>query len=420
MARAGRLSAMDASAEPGGVDPAIDPRVFIKQLAPEQLGVFEPLSGMTLLNLDDAAFRALGERFVAQTLTDADTAVIRTINHETYHFAQATASGYVFHRQARAFEVLNASEPVPEPPLDPDLAPLLAAARVEAEGDPALERRLARLEAMLAGHQQIALMDARAGAADHSMAGAMLPAFFEHLNAVGEAEHTPGPDGLSVAGLLEGSAVLHTHLLMHPQDAHLHVNAELQTLPPVYHELVALTAAAVGQRTLELALPATALALRYMAPHVAYKPLLAQLALTPMGEGLAHGRALAAALPEIDGAGPVLGTALELRALHDGYRIYDPFLDRLRTAEWGVNSYDLLADPSAMHRIGGFPMGVVTADGYHGPLPAPEMAARMAIMGLVLRTQSRRRAERQFRQFQLEWAQEVLGRLMGGGGQDSG
>ena len=411
---------MSENSDPEDDNAVIDPRVFIKQLAPDQLGVFEPLSGMTLLNLDDAEFRAMGERFVAQTLTDADIALIGTINHETYHFAQATASGYVFHRQARAFQVFNASEPMPEPPLDPEITQQLAAARAEADGNPELQRRLARMEAMLAGHNQIAMMEARAEAGDHSIAGALLPEFFDHLEALGEAERAPGPDGLSIAGLLEGSAVLHTHLLMHPDDAHIYVNAELQNLPPVYHELVALTAAEVGERTLELALPATALALRYMAPHIAYKPLLQQLAQSPLGEGLARGRALSVALPEIDGAGPILGTALDLRAMHDGYRVYDPFFDKLRTGEWGVDSYDFLADPASMHKIGSFPMGVITADGYHGALPAPDMAARMAIMGLVLRTQSRRRAEKQFRQFQLEWAREVLGRLMDGGPNRSG
>lgn len=419
MARAPGITVTDPHPEPEPeLDPEIaeaivDPLLFIKQLDPDQLGVFEPMSGMTLLNMDDAAFRAMGQRYVAQELTDADIAVIRTINHETYHFAQATGSGYFFHRQAVAFQVLNASEPIPEPPIAPEYAEMFAAARAEAEGDPDLERRLARMEAVLSGHNQIASMEERAGAGDHSVAGALLPEFFDHLEALGAAERTPGPDGLSITGLLEGSAVLHTHLLMHPEDAHLYVNAELETLPPVYHELIALTAAEVGERTLELALPATALALRYMAPHIAYKPLLRRLAQSAPGEGLEHGRLLAADLPEIEGAGPVLGSALDLRAMDDSYRVYDPFFDLLRGGEWGVDSYELLAEPAAMLRIGSFPMGVVTANGYHGPLPPPDMVARMAIMGLVLRTQSRRRAERQFRQFQVEWAQEVIGRLIG-------
>lgn len=394
---------------------AIDPRRFIKQLAPDQLGLFEPLSAIMLLNIQDAEFEALGARLTANECTDADIGVIRTINHETYHFAQAAASGYVFQRQARAFAVFNRDDPLPDAPADDDMAELLEAAKVVAEGDPDMQARIDRMTAVLEGHHQLAAMEARAEPGDHSVMGAMFPAFFAHLRAQAESERAPGNDGLSITGLLEGSAVLHTHLLMHPNgDAHVYVNAELATLPPVYHELVVVTAATVGERTLELSLPATALALHYAKPQNAYLPLLRRLAESPQGDGLAAGRALLAAMPVIDGAGPVLGDALAIRAADDTYRVYDPVHEQLRSGTWAVDCYDFLAEPAAMHEVASFPMGVVTADGYHGALPLIDLVGRMALMAAVLRVEGRRRAEREFRQFQVAWARDVLNRLMDG------
>lgn len=245
----------------------IDPRVFIKQLAPDQLGVFELLSGLILLNISRAALVELGRRWAAQRSTEFDVAIIRTINHETYHFAQAAASGYVYHRQCRLFMVFNTSEPMPEVRLDPEIQTLLDAARADVGDDPELKLRYERTVAMLEGHNQIALLDARAAARDNSVMGALMPGFFVHLKALAEGERIANADGLSILGVLEGSAVAHTHLLMHPNDdATPHIEAELVTLPPVYRELYDLTVAHVGARALELLLPAVTLALRYAHP----------------------------------------------------------------------------------------------------------------------------------------------------------
>jgi len=398
----------DAAAE------TIDPRVFIKQLAPDQLGLFEPLSGVMLLNISDAGFVELGMRWKANQSTDSDIEIIRTINHETYHFAQAAGSGYVFHRQCRSFMVFNAGEPIPEPTMDPEMQKLAELARIDIGGDPELKRRHERLMAMLQGHLQLAMLEERAAQGDNSAMGALIPGFFKHLQELAEYERVQNADGLSITGVLEGSAVVHTHMLMHPnEDVGPHIDAELATLPPVYSELYVFTTARAGARALELLLPTVALALRYMQPHNAYGPLLALLGKSAPGEALSYGRSLATQLPEIADAGPVLGTAVDLRKMSDAYRIYDTVLDNLETGQWGIDSYDFLALPAAMNAVGSFPMAVITADGYHGSLDRIELAARMAGMSAVMRVQSRRRAERDFRQFQLDWAREVLARLIG-------
>ena len=393
----------------------IDPRVFIKELAPDQLGQFEPLSGLMLLNISKGELVELSQRWGANNPTEFDIAILRTINHEAYHFAQAAASGYVFHRQCRLFRVLNSSEPMPEAAPDPEVQTILDAAREAAGVDPALKLRYEQLMAMLKGHEMFAQFEAQAADGDHSLAGALLPGFFTHLKWLAEQESVRNADGLSILGILEGSAVVHANLLMHPNDdATPHITAELETLSPVYRELYDLTLAKAGDRALELLLPTVTLACRYAQPHNAYAPLLDRLTESAPNEAFERGRILSNQLPEIADAGPIFGTALDLRRQSDDYRIYDPVLEQLASGQWDIDSYDFLAQPSAMHKVGSFPMGIVTTDGYLGALPQIEIAARMALMSAVLRSQSRRRAEREFRQFQASWAHNVIARLMGG------
>ncbi len=196
-------------------DEVIDPRIFIKQLAPDQLGMFEPLSGLMLLNISRAELVELQERFVAGTPTDFDVSMIHTINHEAYHFAQVASSGYVFHREARLLMVLNAAEPAPEVAIEPEMQTILDAAREEAGDDPELLLRYERMVAMLKGHNQFTMYDQRAAQGDHSMVGALMPGFFAHMTQLAESERTASADGLSILGVIEGSAVVHAQMLMH-------------------------------------------------------------------------------------------------------------------------------------------------------------------------------------------------------------
>jgi len=191
----------------------IDPRVYIKQLAPDQLGMFEPLSGVMLLNISQAELVEISKRFVARTPTDFDLAIINTINHEAYHFAQVASSGYVFHREARLLMVFNASEPMPEVAIEPEMQALLDAAREEAGDDPELLLRYQRMVAMLEGHHQFTLYDQRAARGDHSVMGALMPAFFAHMKELAESEQATNAAGLSILGVLEGSAVVHATVI---------------------------------------------------------------------------------------------------------------------------------------------------------------------------------------------------------------
>lgn len=391
----------------------IDPKTLIKRLAPDQLGLYEPLSGLVLLNVTDKWFLEVAQRWQANACSGTDIALIHTINHETYHFAQVAASGYMFDRQRLSFEAFCSMGPPPEFAIDPETAQTIALMREHAAAEPELNARADRLIAMLAGHQFFATLEERASEGDHSLIGAMHPGFFKHLDQLAEREMAKNASGLSIRSVLEGSAVVHANLLMHAGgNATVPIETELATLAPVYAELYENTRAQVGERTLELLLPTVALALRYAEPHMAYAPLLQLVAECQPGEALVWGQTIAAALPAIAEAGRVLGTAIDVRRQHAGYRFYDDVLKSLEIEQWGVDSYAFLADPAAMHKVESFPLGMITQDGYRGALDKIDLVARMMVMSAVLRVQSRRAIEREFRTFQVEWARDVIGRCL--------
>lgn len=385
---------------------------LIKRLAPDQLGLFEPLSGMMLLNVEEDAFLGLAKRWSERVPTDEDVRLIATINHETYHFAQTAASGFMHERQRAAFRVFNESPPPEEPELDPELRQIFDVAREQVGDDPEAQARLERSLYIVMENARQEQLEARAAPGDHSVAGPTLPDFFAFLDRRHAEEATPNAHGVSILGIIEGSAVIFANRLTYGAEAApVRIKEELATLPPVYAELLDFTTALVGDRALEVALPAVALALCYAAPHDAYCALVPLIAAAPEGEALARGRGLSEAPPAL-AAGAWLGDSLAQRALDDSYRIYDAFLDGLRSDRWGVDSYALLADPPAMERIGLFPMGLLTRTSWRGSVERYELIARMFVMGTVLKSVSRRREQREFEKLKIAWAQDVLGRFM--------
>lgn len=389
---------------------------LIKSLDPEVLGKFEPLSGMLLINMSQTEYMAAFDRFAATASTDEDRKLISTINHETYHAIQTGTSGYCFDRQRRQFAVFKEMETLPDPGDDPEVKSIVETLRTEAGDDPELKRRADRAEAVMLTNKAILTMEARAAPGDNSVFGAVHPRFFRYQAELAEHETARNADGLSILGVLEGSAVAFTHQLMLPNGgAQAEMEAELATLTPVYQELYALTGARVGERALELMLPAGALALCYAEPQNAYCAVLSTLAGSRPGEAVAYGRKVFADLPALSGAGAILGTSIQVRRNDDSYHIYDKFIDELEAERNGVDAYTLLAEPDAMNRIGMMPCALVTADNVHAALISmtyEELLGRMVMMSLVLRVAGRRREQLEIENFQLQWAREVLDRLV--------
>lgn len=397
----------------GGAD-SIDPVDFIKRLAPDQVGLFEPISGMMLLNMDDEDFQAQAERFAQEALLPEDVRVLCAINHETYHFAQTAASGYMFDRARTAFAALNASQPPAEPPIDPDILKIVADTRAAIGDDPEGNSRLDAALEIVRQKAWVDMLNARADAGDHSLAGALIPDFFDYLEQRRSAESLANSQGLSILGVIEGSAMLAANLLTYgPEAAVAAVAEELDTLGPIYRELFAVTSAQAGERTLEIALPAAAVSLCYECPHDAYCAILPSIAAAPPGEAHTLGRALFEAPPKIEAAGAWLGDAPARRGNDESYVIYDSFHASLKEGKWGVDTYDLLADARALDRVGSFPLGCATRTRPYGPFEPAELLARLAISSLVLKARSRRRDERDADQAARQWARGVLHRLLG-------
>jgi hypothetical protein len=401
----------------------IDPNQFLKELDSDQLGLFEPLSGMMILNITEAEFQDLAKRWEANKCTEVDIDIIRTINHETYHFVQTITSGYMYDRQRRIFAELNRKPIIKK--LETFITLLKQVPNKVLEvickwvirDDQELLHRFQNIitvlnkNALLSSWQE----DARAG--DYSLAGALFPHFFKYQEKLSDRETKINEDGLSIIGLIEGSAVVHAQLLMAgSENSQGQIEAELETLPPVYSQIYALTKRYCGDRTIELLLPTTALALQYTYPHNAYLTLLNLIAKSSPGDGLKIAREINSSLPDIKKAGAVLGTGIDVHRQHPKkYNIYDSVLRDLSEGKWNADSYTLLAQPEAMHLVPIFPCGLLTRNRFRGIKMEPsELVARMYLMSIVLRVKSRRRLERQILKEQSIWGQEVLVRLFSG------
>jgi hypothetical protein len=393
----------------------INIKELIKSLEPDVLGKFEPMSGLMLFNLSDAEFDAAKVRIASHSASVEDRTLLRTMCHEMYHGIQVGASGYGFDRQRRLFAVFNTVEKIPDPIENSKFKGLIAAARAEADEHSELKDRVDRTEAAARMYLANQILEARAAPGDNSLFGAIHPDFIRCQTEVTQREAVCNADGLSIQGLLEGSAVAFTYQLLQPNGVQDAIEAQLVELPPVYRELYDMTTVRVGARALELLLPAAALALCYSEPHYAYGAMLSILAASPPGYAGAYGRTIMANLPTIQRAGTILGIAVHLRRSDDSYRVYDKFIQELGTKRDGVDAYTMLCEPDVMNRLG-FPFPLVTTDGIQQEqnkwsLSGDDLAARLVIMAAVLRVRSRRREELQMQKFVTEWGRDTIERL---------
>jgi len=392
----------------------VDLHDLMVALDPDIKGKFEPLSGLMMINLPNEEYMQSFARFATNASTADDRDLIGTINHETYHGLQASASGYCFDRQRRQFAVLNTPEASPDLPIPAELQTLLDAMRQEAGDNPDLKARADRAEWVTRAQQAIEYCDTVAIPGDNSIFGALQPAFFRFQSELEQSEAQHNSHGLSILGILEGSAVAFAAQVIRPKGGtEAAMLADFADHAPLYRELYDWTTQRVQSRAFELMLPATALALCYAQPQNAYGPLLTMLAGAAPGQAVAFGQTLSVSLPAIPPGRAILGTSIDLRRADDSYRIYDNFIAAMR---WPFGPYGLLADPANMNVVDTFPFSAITADSYQrlpSAMTFEELAARMYLLSLVLRKFSRRREELHIRYLQAQWAQDVLNNLVG-------
>lgn len=391
---------------------------LVKRLRPGKIGQFEPLSGIIVLNMDMAAFTAMFERVRANAITESDRLHIRVINHESCHFLQTCLSGYMFDRARRLFDVFNAEDKTALLEINAleEQAETLVEQHKEAfADDPDLTRRFVNTVKITFHTNRQAILSKYARDDDHTLAGALMPEFFEFREALLEEEGRQNADGLSVLGVVEGAAVAYSCVMEgHGQASNAEMEAEFDALSPVYSELWRIVKPAAGPRAAELVLPLAAIALCYEKPHHACLGLLPMLLDQPER---AHelSRALFDDLPDLPAAGQSLGGGRAIRARNDDFRLYDSVLSTLENDPAGLSNYELLAEPMAFNRVTQFPVCITLLDDFvHAGMPNAEVAAKVLIASMVLQVSSRRREERDFQSFAVSWGREVIGRLMDG------
>jgi hypothetical protein len=369
---------------------------YTKQLDPDQVGIFEPVSGLMLINRSKADYAAAAERYAAGDTTSSDEELFRAINHEIFHFAQTVGSGYGFDRQRQLFAIIDKHENwsgLEERVAFRKAEPFL---RRIATDRTDIRRGGDEVLTLLTQGLYLARMAGRAAPEDHTWVGAMIPPLLQRQQELVAAEAETNEAGLSTIALLEGSAIVHTELLMGGLAfGRSRIEAQLATLPPVYRLLLDTTVRLYGDRAVELLLPTTALALRYARPHNAYLTLLPLVAESEEGDAVICGRTLCANLPRIPAAEPLLGTAIDVhRETAQSSRLYSMILRDLADGKWNVDSYTVLADPAAMHLLPSFPVGMILQDGYQpGEMDRAEFGARTMVMSFMLHVHSRSRDE---------------------------
>jgi hypothetical protein len=373
---------------------------YIKSLPAGQLGQFEPVSGLILIDFTTDQVNSFIAHY-AGPQAESDLEIARTINHEVFHFAQTVASGYMYKRQHAMFEVFAATKAPPEAtvPWDPEREELSP-----------LQQRAFNTLTLVDEMDWTSRVRENAPPGDNSFAAALNPRLFEHLRSVDEAERKENAAHLCINALIEGSAAVHAEMLLagDSPDPRSQVISGLSALPVAYTSLYELTVAQFGDDALDLLLPATALALRYSNPHEAYFPLVERLHRYGNTPPVAAGRALLeTGLPRIRGAGRQLGTASEQHVPTKKFSVYDQMLSELTAGDWGVDAYALLADPEAMRLLSKWPVGLILSDGnWLGDVPPPTLAARLIIMSAFLRVKSRIREERDFEKRATQWLED--------------
>jgi hypothetical protein len=359
---------------------------------PEVVGVFEPVSAIVFLNVDDARFEAWRgtdpeqrPRWAAQ-LTEA-------FLHEAYHCFQTYATGFMYDQFSQLWRIymgqytLRRVLAIVAPRLLRDVA-VQAAPLLDAwmTAEARLRLRQARvLRAELRSYERVHRRSRRHG--QRSLAGAVMPTLFPSVERVQAPGYVRGPHGLSARDVVEGAA------FSFGKDA-ARAAAREEPLPDAqagfdaegpYVRLREVTEADCPGASPALLRAASALALRYERPGEAYRPMLARLAGAAPGEEVAAARAAAANLPSLPAAGTLLGTAADIWRRLGTRSLYEEPLRSISGDGWPIDELDLLIDVDAMESIppGELGFGIVTLDGPRG-FKDETMGVRMIIGASML------------------------------------
>lgn len=395
---------------------SIDLKTLVKKLPPDQIGQFEPVSGVMVLNIDFQNYRASAQRWADKQTTPADRMLINTINHETYHFVQTSLTGYMFKRAKMLFNTLNQDDNSIVRALDKaeeQANEVLELALKEAGDDPSLIKRANDIASITYYHKRTAILHANCPENDHSLAGALMPHFFQYRDDLLQKENELDAHGLSILGVIEGAAVAYAaHLAYDEHSVEQRIEAELVKLPSLYAQSWQILKQQTPQFASELILPISAIALCYQKPNTAFHFILAHFLKSEPTNITSYTEQLFCDLPYIEDAGEILKTARHVRVEDDSYILYDSVLKAWKCEQDDKLAFALLSDPLALNRMDHIPICSTLSDNLmFGQVPAQEAQAKIYIASLILKVTSRRREEKDFQKFAMQWGRNVINRF---------
>ncbi len=359
-------------------DSAMDIRDLQIRLSPAVGALFEPVSGIMVMNITDDEFDAMRQ--------GRDAQLEEEFAHEMYHCFQVYATGYQFRSVGQLRDVLL-KEYLEKQSLTQ------ASRRLVAHYWGKLYMKLAlcvpkryRFYAKARYLAKVGLQDRAEiqqlfGSGQASVVGARFPALYNSLTKAKQQRLAAGRDGLSANDLLECSAAVYARMSLETSPANTTQILEyLDGLAETYSRALRKAVEICGERAKDIILPTVALALRYERPENAFCELARRVAESAPGEEIASAKKLAPALPPIEGAGEILGTAVESRyKIGRRFDVYAEQMDALTSNSWGIDELDLLTKPDAIRAIppGSLGFGIKTLDGARGPREGVFIAAIM-------------------------------------------
>ncbi len=393
---------------------------LVKLLPPDKLAQYEPVTGVTLVNMSKGAFFDMSRRMQSEGIDAASATVLRAINHETGHFIQSCMTGYMFRRNSWLLGVFNSRK---------NTRVFRKLYRMERRAKRKLwviERlfgkkrgfaaRLANLVIFAFQTNRAALLAQSAPKGHHSMARALTPHFFAQRDGLLRQETACSFHGVSTLGVIEGGAVAYA-ALMEPAtrnaDAFIaRMEADLSHLPNLYRELWDFVFPRAEHRSHEVFLPLCALALCYERPNQAVPFLLDHLLAMPQGQVEAGAAQSFGALPLCVEGGARLGNAQAQISWRRKPRLYGPFFARFRDDPSGLDPFTLLTQPQSLEKMEHLPLCLTFSDGYQpANMPNEEVAARMVIAHHILEVESFVRDQKEYQQNAVEFARRALSRL---------
>jgi hypothetical protein len=367
----------------------IDPQAFNVHFTPDIIGVYEPVMAVMFLNVDDDEF----DEWSKDPYLPSQMTMTEVFGHEAYHCFQSYTTGYCYSICERLASAVVELTDLSWPRLLGDFGPLYASIIVGATTSvlrPLMSSRarttLTYAHELRKHTRWVSYLNKLASTnGETSIWGALNPGIHAARESVLKRMHTRGPDRLSVADIIEGSAFLYGRQMAGHEGSFAEDFLDPSFEPTgSYQNLITVSLDAHPTCSVKGILGAAAIALRYEHPEMGYVEVLELFAQAELGHEMDLAREVVASLPTLPDAGAVLGTASEYHSRNKTkYSVYLPQFERLAT-EWTIDELDILMGQDGIEHIptGQLGFSLTTRQGPRGD--GDKAAGAVAISALYL------------------------------------